>query len=65
MVDVVPVGLLVFGLIAMFRPAWIAVIDRRQNAAETTRRPDEIEMSEAYFGIAFILFGLIFTLRSL
>lgn len=71
MVDVIPVLLLLFGFIAVFKPKWVAAIDRRQKAAGTTRSPQDIEMSESYYGIiriagiGFILFGLIFTVQSL
>lgn len=71
MVDVIPVVLLVFGIVALTKPEWVAMIDRRQKAAGTTRRSGDIEMSETYYtivrvaGLGFTLFGLIFTLRSL
>ena len=71
MVDIIPVVLAVFGLVAVWKPEWVATVDRRQKAAGTTRRPDEIEMSETYHvvvrlaGVAFLLFGVVFTLRSL
>jgi hypothetical protein len=71
MVDVVPLALAVFGAVAVVRPQWVAAIDRRQKAAGTTRRPSEIEMSAGYYavvqvaGIALLLFGVAFTLRSL
>lgn len=71
MVDFVPVLLLAFGVIALVKPELVAVIDRRQKAAGTTRHPSEIEMSGSYYavvrivGIGLTLFGLIFTLRSL
>lgn len=71
MVDFVPVMLLAFGVVALLKPDLVAVIDRRQKTAGTTRRPGEIEMNESYYavvrivGVAMTLFGLIFTLRSL
>ncbi|WP_436934274.1 DUF6199 family natural product biosynthesis protein [Halovenus marina] len=71
MVDVVPVLLFVFGCIAVFRPEWIAAIDRRQKAAGTTRSPADVELTETYHvvvrvvGILFVLFGIVFILRSL
>jgi hypothetical protein len=71
MLDFVPVLILVFGITAIVRPELVAVMDRHQKAAGTTRRPGEIEMSEAYYavvrivGIGLALFGLIFTLRNL
>jgi preprotein translocase subunit Sss1 len=70
MVDFVPALLLVFGLVAAAKPEWVAALDRRQKATGTTRRPDEVEMSETYYavvriaGIGFVLFGLVFVLRS-
>jgi hypothetical protein len=70
MVDIVPVILFVFGLVALGKPEWVAAIDRRQKATGTTRRPDEIEMTDTYyvvirlFGAAFAFFGLVFILRT-
>lgn len=71
MVDFVPVLLLAFGIVALVKPELVAVIDRRQKATGTTRRPSEIELSASYYvvvrlvGGGLALFGLIFTLRSL
>lgn len=71
MVDFVPVLLLAIGVVALAKPELVAVIDRRQKAAGTTRRPSEIELSESYYlvvrivGIGLTLFGVMFTLRSL
>lgn len=71
MVDFVPILLFAFGVVAIIKPGLVAMIDRRQKAAGTTRRPSEIEMSESYYavvrlvGVGLALFGLIFTLRSL
>lgn len=71
MVDAIPVLLLAFGIVAIFKPELVAVVDRRQKAAGTTRQPGEIEMSESYYavvrivGVGLTIFGLIFTLRSL
>ena len=71
MVDLVPALILAFGIVAAVRPELVAVLDRRQKAAGTTRRPSEIEMSESYYvvvrtvGVGLTLFGLVFTLRSL
>lgn len=70
MVDLVPVLLFAFGLVAMGKPEWIAAVDRRQKAAGTTRRPGDVEMSETYYvvvriaGLGFALFGLVFIIRS-
>ncbi|WP_435320299.1 DUF6199 family natural product biosynthesis protein [Haloarchaeobius sp. TZWSO28] len=70
MVDIVPVLLFVFGLVAVGKPEWIAAIDRRQKAAGTTRSPDDVEMSETYYavvrlaGVGFTLIGLLFIVRS-
>ena len=70
MVDLIPVLLFVFGIVAMGRPEWVAAVDRRQKAAGTTRRSSEIEMSETYYaviriaGVGFTLFGLAFIARS-
>lgn len=71
MVDFAPVLLLAFGIVAVSKPEVVAVIDRRQKAAGTTRRPSDIEMSESYdvvvriVGVGLALFGLIFTLRTM
>lgn len=71
MVDVVPVLLLGFGLIAVLKPNLVAAIDRRQKAAGTTRNARDIEMTNFYYavvrivGFFFIVFGLVYTLRSL
>lgn len=71
MVDVIPVVLLAFGVVAVVKPELVAAIDRRQKAAGTTRRPSDIRMSETYYvvvriaGVGLALFGLLFTLRSL
>lgn len=71
MVDVLPLVLLGFGLLSVFKPEWIAVVHRRQKAAGTTRKPRDIEVTESWLrvtqiaGVAFVLFGLLFTLRSL
>jgi hypothetical protein len=69
-VDLIPVLLFTFGLIAMAKPEWVAAIDRRQKAAGTTRRPGDIEMGETYYavvrmaGVGFTLFGLLFVVQS-
>jgi len=71
MVDVVPLLLLVFGVIAVLKPEWVAMIDRRQKAAGTTRRPADVEMTEGHHsflrlvGFIFVLFGVVFTLQGL
>lgn len=71
MVDVIPVLLLVFGVTAVLKPELVAAIDRRQKASGTTRRPEDIEMTDGYYsfirviGSLFVLFGVVFTLRSL
>ena len=70
MVDLIPVLLFVFGIVAMARPEWVAAVDRRQKAAGTTRRSSGIEMSKTYYtvirlaGVGFTLFGLVFIARS-
>lgn len=70
MVDLIPVLLFVFGLIALTKPDWVAAIDRRQKAAGTTRSPGDVKISETYYavvrlaGIGFTLFGLLFIIRS-
>lgn len=71
MVDVVPILLLIFGLISVIAPEWIAAVHRRQKAAGTTQRPEEIEPSDGFYaltrisGLFFVLFGLVFTIQSL
>lgn len=71
MVDVVPVLVLLFGFISLCKPEWLAVVHRRQKAAGTTQRPEDIHVTDSWItvtrvaGIAFILFGLIFTFQSL
>lgn len=71
MVDVIPALLLIFGLVALGKPEWVALIDRRQKAAGTTRRPGTVEMSDTYYavvrivGSGFVLFGVVFLVRSL
>lgn len=71
MVDIVPVVLLVFGLVSVLKPEWVAAVHRRQKASGTTRRPRDIEVTETWLavtrmaGLAVVLFGLLFTLRSL
>lgn len=71
MVDIVPLALLAFGLVAVLRPEWVAALDRRQKASGTNRHPSDIEMDETYYvvvqvvGIGMALFGVVFTLRSL
>jgi hypothetical protein len=70
MVDFVPVLLLVFGIVAVVKPGWVAAIDCRQKAAGTSRKPSDVEMSETYHvvvriaDIGFVLFGLLFVVRS-
>lgn len=70
MVDFVPVLLFVCGLIALGKPEWVAAIDRRQKAAGTTRRPEDIEMGETYYavvrvaGVGLTLFGFLFIVQS-
>lgn len=70
MVDLVPVLLFAFGLVALSKPEWVAAIDRRQKAAGTTRRLGDVEMSDTYYavvriaGVFFTLFGLVFIVRS-
>ncbi|WP_458191014.1 hypothetical protein [Haladaptatus sp. NG-WS-4] len=70
MIDLIPVLLFVFGLIALSKPEWVAAIDRRQKAAGTTRSPSDMEMSETYYGvvrlagIGLTLFGLLFIVWS-
>lgn len=69
--DVVPLLLLAFGLVSVPKPEWMMPIHRRQKAAGTTHHPDDIEPSEGVYalnyvaGLFCILFGLVFTLRSL
>lgn len=71
MVDFIPALLLVFGLVAVIKPEWVAALDRRQKAAGTTRRPSDVEMSDTYYaivrvaGAGFVVFGLVFDVRSL
>lgn len=61
MADLVPLLLCLTGVVAFFKPAWIAAIDRRQRAAGTTRRSRDVEMSEGY--VAFVrVVGIIFAL---
>lgn len=50
-VELIPVLLLVVGIVAAFKPQWIAAIDRRQKAAGMTRRPRDIEMSDTYYSV--------------
>lgn len=71
MADLVPIILFSFGLVAALKPDWVAAIDRRQKAAGTARRPEDVEMSDGYYalvrgvGTVLVLFGAVFTLRSL
>lgn len=71
MVDAVPVLLLLFGIVSLFKPDWVAAVHRRQKAAGTTHQPQDIGVTASWItftrisGLAFILFGFVFTLRSL
>lgn len=71
MVDVISVVFLMFGLISVFKPEWVAAVHRRQKATGTTHRPREIEVTNTWLavtrmaGLACILVGLLFTLGSL
>lgn len=71
MVDFIPVLLLVFGLISVIKPEWIVAVHRRQKAAGTTQHPENIEATDGVYvliqaaGGFFLIFGLVFTLRSL
>lgn len=71
MVDFIPVLLLVFGLLCVLKPEWMMAVHRWQKAAGTTNRPEAIEPSDGVIalnyiaGLFFILFGLVFTIRSL
>lgn len=70
MVDAVPVLLLLFGVISLFKPHWMAAVHRRQKAAGTTNRPRDIEVTEGWIaftrlaGLAFVLVGAVLTLGS-
>lgn len=69
--DLVPVLLFIYGLVSVLKPEWMMAIHRRQKAAGTTNRPEDIEPSDGAYllnyiaGVFFVIFGLIFTLRSL
>lgn len=71
MVDIIPALLLVVGLVALGKPEWVAMIDRRQKAAGTTRRPSDVELTDTYYavvrvaGLGLALVGLIFLIQSL
>lgn len=71
MADFIPVLLLGYGLVSVLKPEWMMTVHRWQKAAGTTNRPEDIEPSDGVIalnyiaGFFFILFGLVFTLRSL
>lgn len=71
MVDFIPVLLLVYGLVSILKPEWIMAVHRWQKATGTTTRPEDIEPSDGVIalnyiaGFIFILFGLVYTIRSL
>lgn len=71
MVDVVPLLLLVFGLVSLLKPGWVAAVHRRQTAAGTTLDARAVDVTETWLavtritGLGFVLFGLYFTLGSL
>ncbi|MCL9817017.1 hypothetical protein [Natronocalculus amylovorans] len=52
------------------KPEWIVMIDRRQKAAGTTRRSEEIEFTDGHYvfiqvvGFFIGVFGLVYTLRA-
>ncbi len=71
MVDLAPLLLLGYGLVSVLKPEWMMAIHRWQKAVGTTNRPEDIEPSDGAYllnylaGVFFLLFGLVFTLRSL
>lgn len=71
MVDFVPLLLMAIGVVSLVKPEWTMAIHRRQKAAGTTGRPDDVEPSRFWYvlnylsGVCFVLFGLFFTVRSL
>jgi hypothetical protein len=70
-VDFIPVLLVRFGAVSVLKPEWVATLHRRQKAAGTTRRPEDIETTETWIevtrlsGLAFIGFGVLLTIQSL
>lgn len=64
MADFIPLLLLLYGLVSVFKPDWMMAAHRRLNAAGTTTRPEDIEPSDGITalnyiaGLLFILFGL-------
>lgn len=56
--------LVVIGVVAIAKPEWVAVMDRRYKATGTNSRPDEIELNETYYlvvrlvGAGMIITGL-------
>lgn len=71
MLGILVVVLLVIGVVAIVKPDWVAVIDRRYKATGTTSRPSEIELTETYYfvvrivGVGFILTGLVYGIQIL
>ncbi|MFW5939300.1 MAG: hypothetical protein ACOCQU_02510 [Halolamina sp.] len=66
------VGILVVtGGVAVVKPEWVAVFDRRYKAAGTTLRPEEVELTEIHYlvvrlvGIGMVLTGLVYSVRLL
>ena len=70
MMTIVPAFLLLFGIICVVKPEWIVMNDRRQKAAGTTRRSEEIEFTDGHYvfiqvvGFFIGVFGLVYTLRA-
>lgn len=47
--------LVVIGVVAIAKPEWVAVMDRRSKATGTTSRLDEIELNETYYLVVRIV----------
>jgi len=65
------VVLLVTGVVAVVKPEWVAIVDRRHKAVGTPSRPGQLELTETYYlvvravGVGFILTGLVYGIQLL
>lgn len=71
LLGIIVVVLMVIGIVAIVKPEWVTVIDRRYKATGTTSRPGEIELNETYYlvvrivGVGMILTGLAYGVQIL
>lgn len=61
----------VVGVVAVVKPEWAAIADRRHKAAGTSSRPDQAELTETYYlvvrivGVGFIITAFVYGIQLL